>query len=273
MTLRADDFGLHEAVRKSFILPRGTGAARAVVRSLKRGTSELTCASLASLEDPLVGGLCQPNEGLATAGARLQRHEASATVAKIRVSRADCLDTPLALTYTISPSLLFISAFGSDPRNVSFPVEAGDVLIAPEVFSGDVRVTTGVRDSLRGIVARVTTVEWKVSGVPSAAAIALNASYSGKLPSVHTLSWTSAALGSGIPPYALLPGYHYTATASVTLQAAWAFNTGAFTGVFPPAPPPSSAYVVPPEVESLRIESDFPWALSSSRLLQLHLTL
>ena len=291
LPMRLQEDGVVPArVSSSAVLPSGSGEARALLRALPLGSSarslagdaelssSTTCADLAAMADPLkTPGLSGAAvAGLGASGVRLQRQESTAVIASLWLARSDCAQLPLVPAVTLSPSLVFLSAYTQDARDVALPADPKITLISPFAPPGSEppssrpsidAVAEGVYGSLRGILARPTAVEWTVTGLPSADAVLLNASYGDSLPAVHTLTWTSAALASALPPYALFPGYYYTATAAVTLEAAWSWDTEAFSvGSFPPAPPPETTHVSVGAPESLAIAPELAWGSHTASL-------
>lgn len=246
------------AVLASALLPDGTGAARTLLRSLLPSGSaplaSVSCSQLASLDDPISGGASRPTPGAGVGGVRLERQEAVATVASLWLARADCGELPLAAAIPLSPTLVFISAYTDDPRDVTLPASSSRTLLSA--------LPTAAYGALRGILALVLAVSWNATGVPSAQLLNMTADR-GALPAVHSLSWTSGALASALPPYALLAGYAYTATASAQLGAAWAWDTEAFlngSAAFPPAPPPQGAGVTTLPPELLTVGPEAAWS-------------
>ena len=278
MQLRSNE-SLPLAVSASALLPLGSGKSRTIMRTLLDHadvSSGSTCADLAALIDPLetpgLAGAWMPQVG--AGGTRLQRQESTAVSASLWLARIDCPQMPLLHAVPLSPSLLFLSAYSLDARDVTLPAAPSSTVLSPIAspeshvppLSYTDTVSTGVYSSLRGVLVHVTAVNWTVTGVPSADATALNETlYGGSLPLVHQLTWISSTLGSALPPYALLPGYYYTATASAALEAAWAWDTDAFESrVFPPTPPPSTAHVVAGLPESIFVAGEVAWVAAHS---------
>lgn len=268
IVIRADDGNVPATVRAAVVSPWGSGAARTLLRSHPGNSSLITppCSQLARAPDTIIQGACQPRPGIGVGGTRLHRHESAGVVASLWLAPRDCSNTPLSAAFTISPTLVFLSAYITDPRVVELPAAASDVLLAPFSLPATSVTAMGVYSSLRGILAQVQSVTWSLSGLPSGDAFALNAStYFGSLPSVHSFSWSSAALASAIPPYTLLPGYYYTASVNISLRASWAWDTENFkNSSFPAAPPPPSANVSPRSLETLSITSEAPWLDNSA---------
>ena len=277
MQMSERDANVPSLVRAASVLPDGTGAARTLLRSMATLASNgdpidvpRSCSELARMNDPLSAVSSRPRN-VGVGGARLRRHEATSVVATLWLTFDECRERPVSSVFPVSPSLVFVSAYGTDPRTVTLPAAASDTIFAPKLTAdesvGD--AATGISRFLRGILAQVTKVDWTVTGLPSGDAKALNASsYSYKLPAKHTLSWTSSALASALPPYALLPGYYYTATASVTLQAAWAWDADAFVDErFPPKQPPIAEAVLRSAslLETITLGPESPWPAASSQ--------
>lgn len=237
----------------------GTGTARALLRAAA-GANPPSTADPCSLTatDPL-GGLPTPNQSAPTAlGVRLLRHEATALIARLWLAPVDCPASPLALAIPITPQLAFISAFTGDARDVAASVSAGGeaaaldrLLLAPGCPAGpNIRLADCAAPYAalqRGVVARLRVADWVVSGFPTAAAVALNStlpsSFFGALPAIHVIKLSTTTLSAALPPYALLPGYYYTATALLSLDVTWAWDTAAFESRSFPAStlPPSVA--------------------------------
>lgn len=257
-------------VLESFVLPRGSGEARAILRALGSSVypsvnASTTCDQLSSRADPLSPLFGEADTGNGAGGARLQRHESVAVTASVWIARTDCPSLPVQSAVPLSPTLVFVSAYtdAQGARCVDLPADPSITLLSP-FFSTDrvpEVVRSGVSASLCGVLARVGEVTWTVTGIASSDATALNVSaYGGSMPPVHTLSWTSPALSSALPPYSLLPGYWYSASASVTLSASWAWDAAAFeTGAFPPAPPPPTAHVLPSAPETIVLPAELVW--------------
>lgn len=260
--LQAGNEGIPAVVRAAAVLPDGSGAARTLWRSLfpGKGPAPLSCADLNTISDPLVGGASQPRPGVGVGGSRLQRRESAALVASLWLAPRDCTAAPLAATLPISPRLVFLSAYadGIDPRSAVLPVPVDDVVLQPVAFASN----AGIYAALRGAVLQVQNVTWAISGLPLSGVAAINASeYAGALPAIHSLTWTDGSLSTALPPFTLLSGYAYTASAKVTLTAAWAWDTTAFSGgPFPPAHPPPSVGVANAPPETIVVGPEALWS-------------